>query len=288
MKTIPLTSVQQLKYPQLWLLGIGACLIIIHLTVTWKADNSNLLSSCILYWISISSLIWDKHHTLNLESGIFSSFFSLVLICLVLLKSATLTSFGLFLYFTPLIIAFSLALLASGFKGLKQYKGELIALFFLGAFKIVPSSLIGTLSSLTAKFAAFMLWYTGSQVALSGVIIYLPTGSVEVLSGCSGIEQIFQMLGLSLLFLLMFPQNGKQKIITPIVAASLGFIVNGIRVVLMAILVAKNQQEAFKYWHEGDGSLVFYMIAVVLFGLFCWFLIGRGESKTQNATGVKQ
>ncbi|GAB1543907.1 hypothetical protein NUACC21_65830 [Scytonema sp. NUACC21] len=278
MKPINLATFKQLKYPQLWFLGIGAGLNAIHLTLTWKADNYSLFSNCILYWAAISSLILDKHH-LNLNSGIIPSLIGLSLIGIILFKSASLTSFGVFLYLTPLIIALSLVLLASGFKGLKQYQGELLALFCLVAPKVIPWSVVGYISSLTAKFAAFILWYIGANVARSGNIIYLPTGSVEVFSGCSGVEQVFQMLGLSVLFLLMFPQKNHQKIIVPITAISLGFIVNTLRVALMAILVAKQQQEAFKYWHEGDGSLVFSMIAVLLFGIFCWFAIEQTEAK---------
>jgi cyanoexosortase A len=283
MKPTHLTTLKQLKYPELWLLGIGAGLIAIHLTLTWKSDNSSLLGMSFLFWAAISSQIWEKRHSLNLESGIFSSFLGLLLIGLILLKSASLTSFGVFLYITPFIIAVSLALLASGFKGLTQYKGELIALFCLVAPKVIPSFLTNSISSLTAKFAAFLLWYTGSSVVLSGNIIYLPTGSVEVFSGCSGVEQIFQMLGLAILFLLMFPQNQKQKILVPIVAIFLGFIINSLRVSLMAILVAKQQQEAFKYWHDGDGSLVFSTIAVLLFGVFCWFLMERSLTNKKDS-----
>ncbi|GAA6618951.1 cyanoexosortase A [Scytonema sp. NUACC26] len=282
MKVTHLTTLKQLRYPEFWLVAIGAGLITIHLTLSWKADNSNLLSNTILYWAAISSLVWDKRNSLNLKSEIFANIIGLSLIGVVLLKSASLTSFGVFLYLTPFIIALSLALLASDFKGLNQYKGELLALFCLVAPKIIPLSLINGISSLTAKFAAFILWYTGSNVALSGNIIYLPTGSVEVFSGCSGVEQIFQMLGLSILFLLMFPQSKKQTILVPILATSLGFFVNGLRVVFMAILIAKQQQEAFKYWHDGDGSLVFSMISVLFFGLFCWFLIERNDTNKKD------
>ncbi|MEC4814668.1 MAG: cyanoexosortase A [Scytonema sp. PMC 1069.18] len=281
MKVAHLVAFSQLKNFQFWLLAIGSGLIAIQLTLTWKAENASLLGGSILFWTAISSLIWDKRHSLNLESDIFSSFFGLTLIGVVLLKSASLTSFGVFLYVSPLMLSFSLALLASGFKGLKQYKGELLALFFLGAPKLLASWL-PNISPLTAKFTTIFLWYTGAEVVRSGVIISLPTGSIEVYSGCSGIEQIFQMLGLALLFLLMFPQSKKQKIIVSTVAVILGFIVNAVRVALMAILVAKNQEEAFKYWHDGDGSLIFSMIAVLLFGLFCWFLIGQNESENHN------
>ncbi len=283
MKASHLTSVSQLKYPQFWLLAIKAAYIAIHLTLTWKADNSSLLGMSFLFWAAISSLIWDKRHSLSLESDIFSSFFGLSLIALLLVKTISLTSFGGFLYISPAIFAFGLALMASGFKGLKQYKGELLVLFFITVPKILPSSLTD-ISPLTAKFAGFALWYTGFPVTRNGILISLPTGSVEVYSGCSGIELVFQMLGLALLFLLMFPQKGKKKILLALIAAILGFVVNGVRVALMAILVAQGQQKAFVYWHEGDGSLIFSLVAVLLFGLLCWFLLEKAEIRNKDAT----
>ncbi|MBW4498346.1 MAG: cyanoexosortase A [Scytonema hyalinum WJT4-NPBG1] len=283
MKASHLTLGSQLKYPQFWLLGIAAGYIAIHLTLAWKADNSSLVGMSFLFWAALSSLIWEKRHSLNLESGIFSSFFGLSLIALLLLKSLSLTSLGGFLHISPAIFAFGLALLASGFKGLKQYKGELLVLFFLAVPKILPSSLTD-ISPLTAKFAGFALWYTGFPVTRNGILISLPTGSVEVYSGCSGIELVFQMLGLALLFLLMFPQKGKKKILLALIAAILGFVVNGVRVALMAILVAQGQQKAFVYWHEGDGSLIFSLVAVLLFGLLCWFLLEKAEIRNKDAT----
>ncbi|MBW4633264.1 MAG: cyanoexosortase A [Iphinoe sp. HA4291-MV1] len=275
--------VSRLKYPEFWLLAIGASLIAIHLVLLWKANNSSLLGMTFLFWAALSSLIWEKRHSFNLESGIFSSFFGLSLIALLLIKSISLTSFGVFLYFYPVIFAIGLALVASGFKGLKQYKGELFILFFLSVPKLLPSSLID-ISLLTAKFATLILWYTGFEVTRKGTLIYLPAGSVEVYHGCSGMELIFQLLGLALLFLLMFPQTWKQKILISFVAATLAFIVNGLRVALMAVLVAQGQMGVFDYWHDGDGSLVFSLIAVLLFGLFCWFSLGQSELRNKDTT----
>ncbi|KYC41549.1 cyanoexosortase A [Scytonema hofmannii PCC 7110] len=274
MKATYSIAITQLKYPQFWLLAIGAGLIAIHLTATWKAGNSSLLGSSLLFWSAVSFLVWEKRYSLVLESEIFSSFFGLSLIGIVLIKSVALKSFGLFLFISPFICALGLALLASGFIGLKQYQKELLLLFFLDAPKILPSWLID-ISPLTAKFAAFILWCTGADVTLSGVTIYLPTGSVEVLGGCSGMELIFHMLGLALLFLLMVSTLRQQKFLIPIVAGIVGFFVNGIRVVLMTVLVTKNNQAAFEYWHHGNGSLIFSIISVLIFGLFCWFFIGQ-------------
>jgi cyanoexosortase A len=284
MKTNKLATVIRLDHPQFWLLTIGSGLIAIHLTLVWRAENTNLLGTSFLSWAAVCLIIWEKRGDLSLESGILSSFLGLALIWIALIKSASMNSFGGFLYALPFIFALGLALIASDFKGLKQYTGELITLFFINIPKLLPEWMISKITLLTAKSSAFILWYTGFDVTLSGINIYLPNGSVEVLSGCSGIELISQMLGLAILFLLIFPQSWQQKILVPIVAATVGFVMNAGRVALMTVIVAKDNLNAFDYWHSGDGSLLFSIISVLIFGLFCWFLIGHNESKNQDSS----
>jgi exosortase/archaeosortase family protein len=80
----------------------------------------------------------------------------------------------------------------------------------------------------------------------------------------------------------MFPTTLSKKILTPVMAVFLAFIVNGFRVALMAVLAHSNEA-AFKYWHEGDGSLIFSMLAVLIFGFFCHFLLLRNESENQDS-----
>ncbi|MGJ5673760.1 MAG: cyanoexosortase A [Nostochopsis sp.] len=283
MKTNKLAKVIRLDHPHFWLLMIGSGLIAIHLTLSWRSENSNLFSTSFLFWAAVSFLIWEKQDNLSLESGILPSLLGLSLIWMALLKSASMTSFGGFLYALPFISGLGLALIASGFRGLKQYTGELITLFFINVPKLLPEWVIYKLTLLTAKLSAFILWYTGFEVTLSGINVYLPNGSVEVLSGCSGLESISQMLGLAILFLLMFPQNWQQKILVPLVAATVGFIVNSGRVALMTVIVAKDNMDAFDYWHSGNGSLLFSIISVLIFGLFCRFLIGQDESGDKNS-----
>lgn len=277
----------KLKLFQYWLLATGVGLITIHLSLVWKSNNSSLLGTSILFWSAIGFLVWEKRNDLNLESDIFSSFFGFSLIGVLLLKSASMTSLGGFLYLSPVVYAFACALLASGFKGLKQYGGELLALFILGLPKLLPVSLINIyLSPVTAKLSAFLLWYTSFDVVRSGVYIYLPSAnqSIEVASGCSGLEQIFHMLGLGILFIIIFPLNWLQKLILPVCAAIVGFIVNAARVSLMVVILKDDNQRAFEYWHHGDGSLLFSTIAVSVFGLFCWFILGQAKSKNGDVT----
>jgi cyanoexosortase A len=236
-----------------------------------------------LFWAAVWSLLWPKRNILKLESGAFSSFVGTFLLALVLLKSTFISGYDVFLRISPLISALGVALLASGFKGLKQYWRELLILCFLAPSPGAMALLID-ISKLTAKFATVILWYLGFNVSNQGVYVNLPTGGVEVYSGCSGIESILYMLGLAVVFLVMFDSRWHYKIIVPVVAIFIAFVVNGFRVALMAVLVANSTKEALEYWHKGDGSMLFSMVSVLIFGLFCLFILPSETLENDDAS----
>jgi cyanoexosortase A len=279
-----MTEINWLKYlqePKYWLLGIAAGSIALHLTLVSRTENADLFGTMLLFWGVVAFLIWERHESLTLESGVFSSLFGASLIALILLKSSSISGYDLFLRASPLLSGISLALLASGTKGMKQYWQE----FLILAYTAIPPGLIGVfvdVATLTAKFSAFILHYIGFEVVRKGVFLNLENGSVEVYHGCSGVNAILQLLGLAVVFLLMFPTTTGQKIVVPIVAVMIAFIVNAARVALMAVLVSLSQPQAFKYWHEGNGSVIFSMIAVLIFGAFCWLAILQNEPKNEK------
>jgi len=279
-----MTEINWLKHvqePKYWLLGIASGLIALHLTLTSRTNDTDLFGTMLLFWGVVAFLIWERHESLNFESGVFASFFGSSLIALILLKSSSISGYDFFIRATPFLSAISLALLASGTKGLKQYWQELLIL----AYTAIPPGFIGVfvdVALLTAKFSAFLLHYLGFEVVRKGVLLILEKGSVEVYHGCSGVNAMLQLLGLALVFLLMFPTTTGQKIILPIVAVITAFVVNAARVGLMAVLVSLSQPEAFKYWHEGNGSVIFSMIAVFIFGLFCWFAILKDDPQNKE------
>jgi cyanoexosortase A len=274
-----------LKNAELWLLGIGGSLIAVNLALCWRNENPTTLYINALFLVTIYFLLKEKHHSLSLESGIFSSLLGALLIAFVFINSASQLNVTLFPPLLPLISGVGLALLASGCKGLKQYQKELLILGFLTTRGLLMTYKID-ISLIAAKFSTTILWYTGFKVSRSGVLIHLPTGTVEVYSGCSGIDTIVDLLSLAVLFIFMFNLTLQQKIIMPIVAAIIGFIVNGFRVALMAILVAQGDNQAFEYWHVGDGSLVFSMIASLFFCCFCWFVLSRNENEQENQNTI--
>lgn len=279
--------------PSLWLLGVTAALIAIHINAVWKFDGDiDKISISVICWSVFLLSISRKHQNLNLQSDPFSSFIGLLLIVLPLVRSMFVhVPNDILVEVSPLITFLGLGLLTSGFKGLKQYRQEAIAIFTL----VLPQVVVATitekfvdLNAIAAQFSYYLLWYGGFNVQLQGVNIILPTGSVEVYSGCSGLIPMLMMFKLSMLFLVMFPTKSIEKVFLPIVAIFIAFIVNGFRIALMALLVAFSNSATFDYWHEGDGSQIFSLISILIFGLFCRFLLKQDKSADLSPTRLKQ
>ncbi len=275
---------QLVKEPKFWILGIAAGLIAIQLNLAGKYNHTELFGTSALAWGSVSFLLWDRREKLDLESDMFASLFGAFIIALALVRTAPLSDYDAFLRIYPLFTAIGLVLLASGMKGIRQYWKELVILIF-PALSPAPAFLVEliNISPITAKFTHTLLWYLGFQVNREGVYLILPTGKVEVGTGCSGLTIIMQLVMLSIVFLFMFNTNWKQKIIVPIVAITVAFLVNVVRVSLLAYLVSYSTKESFDYWHFGEGSFIFSMIGAVIFGLFCQWAILRETPEKQDA-----
>jgi cyanoexosortase A len=285
MKAMYFSSAKYLKQPQFWLSVLAVALGAIHLTLSLRQKYIYETVINVLVYLAVASLLWEKRRNFCLETEVIPAFLGALLIGFILLKTTFMTD-DYFLVLFPFVSAFGLSLLASGFKGLIRYPQELILLFFTGLPKILISSLLD-IPILTAKFATFLLWYSGFEVSNQGVNILLPTGTVEVGTDCSGRGAMSYLLTLAVIFLVMFPTKRNNNILVPIVAVIIGFVVNGIRVALMAILVATSNQELFRYWHERSGSLIFAMIEVSLLGLFCLFLLRQEEVVADDSVEPK-
>lgn len=273
-----------LKYSRYCLLASTVALSAVYLTLLWRAGDDAHLGMSLLFGMAAGNLLWEKRHSLRFGSDLLSASGGGLLIGLVLWHVATNPTpapeeaLPVVLRIMPFVSAFGLCLIASSFKGLKQYWQELTILFFLG----IPSVLVTFLpdiSPITAKVSAFLLWYIGFDVSVQGVYVSLPTGAVQVYSGCSGMESMTYLLGMSIICLLTFPITGIRRFFIPIFAVLIGYFVNIIRVALMVILSAAQNKAAFDYWHVGNGSLIFGAVAIILFGLFYLLLMQQEKSR---------
>lgn len=260
--------------PRFWLLSISAGVAAVHLNVIWQSEDPNLTAASFLIGGAVFSSLQERYHHLKLESAIVPSLIGAVLIFSILVKTLFLTGGTYFPKLSPLVSATGLALIASGFTGIKQYWKELVMLGLLGIPEILFSLLLDP-TPLTAQFAGLALWYGGFDVVKEGVNIYLPTGAIEVYPGCSGVQAMAQLFSFAVLFLLMFPTRWSQKLFIPLAAIVIGFVINGFRVALLGLVVSN--ETAFKYWHDGGGSLIFSAVGVGLLGMLCIFLLWRNQ-----------
>ena len=262
-----------LSSPAFLLLVLGVAVIAIHLTLMFKTGSSDRQITSTLFWLTAAYLIWERQDKLEFQTGLVASVFGAILLAMLLLKSTGYCEDS-FLIGYPFLAGIALALIASGFRGLRIYWRELVLLFFSGIPEVLLSKLTDP-APITAQFASSMLWYSGYAVTQRGIYLDLPGGSIEVYSGCSGVVAMTQLLGMSVLFLMLLPLPWKwfQKLILPVAAIAIGFLVNAMRVSLMAILVAQKQMQAFDYWHAGSGSLVFSVIGTFVLVILLKILI---------------
>lgn len=268
------------------LIIIATGLVTLNMTLLWKLGDIAHFYMSLVFWLAVGSLLWDKQHILKQSEGktdLLATVVGTLLIAFILFKNATVSSkFDPFLRVAPFLSGLGLGLIAVGFQDLKKYWRELVILFVHGVPSVITSPLLGIITSLTAKFVHVILWYFGFNVIRDGNYIALETGRVFVDEGCSGFEVMNYLLGLSVVCLLMFSTKQNKALVIG-VAIACGFIVNAFRVAVMALLVASHRLDLFKYWHEGEGSLVVGMIAVILFGIFYQFMLKQDSKITQSS-----
>lgn len=265
----------QLQEKQVFLFGaIALAIAVTHFIFLLNTESDELFATSFLLWLALGSLLWEKRETIPFNSSLLSMSMGLLLMALVVAR--TFSPAGYHLRLSPIFSFLGLCLITSRVPKLVYYGKEIIILSLLAIAPVLEQLLeLINLPLLTAKFSTFLLWYTGFSASRQDLFILLPKGRVEVYGACSGVVSITQTLNIAVLFILLFPTKWYQKIYAVLIAILIGFVVNAGRVALLAVLVANSSDEAFEYWHGGDGSLVFFVINVLIFSGVAWWTILR-------------
>lgn len=281
-----ITSPPWRNQPSFWLATLGIILAVLNLSLAWiHTRNGDLVLIMALFWSVVGALLWRRRYQLQFNSDLYSTGAGLLFLLWVLYESRVMTAYDPFIRIQPFLSLLGLGLLASGSRGLWSYRQELSLLMVLA----LPEGLLAQLleqwidvSEVAARATTAMLWYFGFDVTREGTTVILPTGSIEVYRGCSGLKATLELLRLSLMFLIIFPTTALGKLVVPTVAMSLAYGINVVRISLMAVLADAGHKGAFQYWHEGDGSNIFPILSMLLFTLFCIVLIQPHEKRPQR------
>lgn len=259
--------IQLIKRPHYALLGLIAGLFSLYLALIWRVGKLTHLGISGLFMLVALTLLWENYSTYRYKHDRLASTVAIGLLCWIFWQSTVIVNEQqIQLQWFPFIAALAVALLASGFQGLYQYRRELAIMFSLG----IPSAAMSfvDISAMTADMASFLLSSAGFDVTQQGAFIYLPIGATRVHVGCSGMGTMAYLLGIAVIWLSLYPIAFSKKILALLGAPLIGFMVNSVRVALMATLSNPATQKAFAYWYEGDGALFFGVVAIVLFAGF--------------------
>ncbi|WP_156113973.1 cyanoexosortase A [Myxosarcina sp. GI1] len=278
------------KRDRFWLFFSLISLSILYLNLIWRTTTDlDRLTTDSLFWAVILWSLWYKRDRFSYDSGLISSFVGWFWLSIVMTKTITLFWFeSTLLPILPFSAAIALAVIASGFKGLLQYWREL----FFTAFLFFPVGAMGyfldrqtDISLWTAKVATYLLYYFGFNVANQGneVLLFLPNfGEFQatILYPCTGGPMILLMLKLALLLSILMPLEQTQRLFLPVISIVVGFILGVIRVCILTLAIPKPAE--FDYWHGSEGSQIFSTLAVVIFSLFCYWIVQQRELKIET------
>ncbi len=244
------------------------CLLIlslVHFSLGIYLGKQAYLMMSLLLWASVALLLWDRRQSFrkNQDKG---SFFCGCILVTALLVLCVVHPGEKILGFFPLFAFLGWFLIFVGVAQSRRYLKEFIVLLVFGLPKLVPDTAFG-LAPLTAKFSTFVLWYLGYPVSLHGIHIQIPKGGVEVVPACSGINLITHMLSISILFLCVFPPQRFNGFFFSVAAVLLGFLMNGARVSILAVLSPPQFSEQFHYWHSASGASLFVLLTLVIYGV---------------------
>ncbi len=260
---------------EFWLLTTWISLIAINTTLACRlGENIDDTAMLILTWAVAILLVIRHRKNLKFESTPSAIAIGALLIIWVLIKSLfTRRLTDILFILTPLMATVGMALIASGWKGLKSYWQPILLAATLGipvTFLFSAIERIIPVNVFTAQFANSVLWYGGVKVVQQGTAIYSQFGAVEVARGCAGLPPILMLIRITLMFVLIFPVARSLMWIMFPSAVAIAFIVNSVRVALLVIVSA--QTESFKYWHTGDGSQMFSLVSVSALLVLCNWL----------------
>ena len=278
MKAFP-SVIKRLSTTNFCLLSLTVTILGLNLNLIGQARLTNLQVTTILYTGAIAFRFKNNSHGFNLESGIAGRILAICLIAMMFLNSSILPNYDLLIRCLPFISAFSLALLVSGIKGIKQYWQELMLFLVLAVpleRLVEPINQLTNVNVLMTKFSTFILWYVGFDVASQGDVIITPQTNVWIGPNCVGVVTIMWMLQLALLFLVIYPTKFWQKLLVPIVSVAIVWLFNGIFRIPLLVLFAAYHYPLYEYWHSDDTQF-FSTIPILLLWGFCYWLLQQNQ-----------
>lgn len=252
----------------LWhLLAILLAVQSVVFNVLTQSPDETLLVFIVWWGASIAldkSLLIKRFHPSS-----FGAWIGFILVLWVLWRSLLITNENLGSSLLPLLAGIGLTLLATPPHRLRPYLPSLGILALLPLMRVLLIPYPTQLTYATAWITKLILLLFGLPAEVQGNIVNLPWGGVTVASACTGLPAMLQLLTVSLIFAIVFPMRFRwQNMLMALSAVGLGFLVNGLRIALLA-LINSSQYPSKEWWfelfHNGWPAWIFPGIAAFFF-----------------------
>ena len=251
---------------------------IFHIGLVFASDDGSLLPLSVLFWLSTGTLIWQKRSRIQFQASWSAQILAAALFVALLLIGLQAPADN-YLAAMPFIAMIAFALGTTGWRFWVQYKPELLLMFMFGIPKVILWP-IADLRGITARFTTMLLQLGQFAPVRDGNVIHLPTGSIDVVQDCSGLNGILYLLAMSALLLVMLPLHNSKRYWVPFIGVVVAFFTNGLRVAFLAIMAAHPDPTKFDAWH---GSSAFSLGALGVFvGVYCLMLWRDQQSTAQS------
>jgi exosortase/archaeosortase family protein len=276
----------------LTLLGVAA-LFHLSLLLSTSAPLEFTIFAVVLWavaWLPVEDLV----PSLAFRRGPIRVFLVSLVWIVVLMRGWVVQSYAdPYIPLFPLIGVILLVVLLGGVSLLGRFREAIYILSLMPVLAWLPR-LIPTdrLSDTAASFAAFFLRSFGFDIAQNGPRLTVGNAAINVAGPCSGNEIMVQAFVVALLAFIVFPMP-KRWVRLPflLLAPLLGWIVNGLRVALLAIIASMdpvssvNDSGLFGFFHLGEGGMVFSGLGIAAYAYLYVKVIDQQLSSIQPVAG---
>ena len=267
---------------------VGICYLIRWLGLAWEiliqGDELLFLSLGLLAYAG--SIAWQQRTTLaTFRATSEEAFVGHLLILGGMTAFIVLSSSRSLLALTWDVTLFGMIYSHWGIACLRKYPIALLTLF-LGFYPSLSFLTVAIWQVLTphnllenamAWMGGIMLRAMGESAVSEGPFLSLPTGSIEIRTGCNGLRMAVTIALGSLLLGLFLKQRRRTILCCMAIGITLALAFNVPRLVLMALAVAYWGKESFEFWHGPWGGQVF---SAIVFTTYYYITVGLFDKKS--------
>jgi exosortase len=149
----------------------------------------------------------------------------------------------------------------------------LLCVYLSGFLKQIA---VSVLLKISLALTAALFWALRVPVEYRGHIMNLNHLTVEISEGCSGIRSLMPMIIIALAAAYLYLKTARSQVFFIGIAMVLTIVMNSVRIVTLTLLGAYVDPSFLMGALHGEGSLVFFLLSMVLLAPIM-LLLTRGE-----------